>query len=485
VPHLESLPDPLRTIHIMGIAGTAMGSLAGMLKDAGYEVTGSDKAVYPPMSHYLERLEIPVMEGFNAENLDHKPDLVIVGNVIRAVYGEAQALLGSELPYCSFPEAFGALFLRDAHSVVVAGTHGKTTTTSVASWLLESAGRDPGFLIGGIAKNFDRTARAGGGQVFVIEGDEYDTAFFDKGPKFLHYKPKTCILTSVEFDHADIYTDLDHVKESFLKLMAIVPPDGVVIARWDDPGARAVAETAPCTVWRYGPGQEWDGEIDSVDTQRGTMSFRLLRKGQVLGTYTTALVGSHNLYNQVAAAAAAIHYGVDPSELEEGFATFAGIKRRQEVIGEPGAVTVLDDFAHHPTAVRLTLAALRERFGARRLWAVWEPRSATSRRNTFQQEYAEAFDDADIAVIAAPYDQSGIEEGDRFSSTRLVEDLSARGVDALVLADAAQIAQTVGVRAHPHDVIAVLSNGAFGGLHAKLIEVLETRFGERERRGSP
>ena len=476
MPHLKSLPEPLRTIHIMGIAGTAMASLAGMLKDAGYEVTGSDKAVYPPMSDYLARLEIPVMEGFNAGNLDHNPDLVVVGNVIRAVYDEAQALLASELAYCSFPEAFGALFLKDAHSIVVAGTHGKTTTTSVAAWLLQAAGKDPGFLIGGIAKNFDRTARAGGGEVFVIEGDEYDTAFFDKGPKFLHYRPTTCILTSVEFDHADIYRDLDHVKESFLKLMAIVPADGVVIARWDDEGAREVAEAANCPVWRYGPGQEWDGEITSVDTERGTMDFQLLRGAEVLGTFTTALVGSHNLYNQVAAAAAAIHYGVEPAELAEGFATFAGIKRRQEVIGEPGGVTVLDDFAHHPTAVRLTLGALRERFGQRRLWAVWEPRSATSRRNTFQAEYAEAFDDCDFAVIASPFDQSNIDEGDRFSSIQLVEDLSERGVDALVLENASQIAQTVGTRAHPRDVVAILSNGSFGGLHVRLLDVLATRF---------
>ncbi len=476
MPHLDTLPDTLRTIHVMGIAGTAMGSLAGMLKDAGYEITGSDKAVYPPMSDYLKRLEIPVMEGFNAENLSHDPDLVVVGNVIRAIYDEAQALLSSDIPYCSFPEAFGELFLRDAHSVVVAGTHGKTTTTSVAAWLLEAAGKEPGFLIGGIAKNFDRTARAGGGKVFVIEGDEYDTAFFDKGPKFLHYRPRTCILTSVEFDHADIYRDMDHVKESFLKLMGIMPADGVVIARWDDPGAREVAETATCPVWRYGRGQEWDGEIASVDTDRGTMDFRLLRGGEVLGTYTTALVGSHNLYNQVAAAAAAIHYGVEPADLAAGFSRFAGIKRRQEVIGEPGGVTVLDDFAHHPTAVRLTLAALRARFGGRRLWAVWEPRSATSRRNTFQDEYAQAFDEADIAVIAAPYDQSGIDEGERFSSQRLVEDLSERGVDAMMLDNADQIAQTVGIRAHPHDVIAVLSNGAFGGVHTKLLDLLETRF---------
>ncbi len=276
MPHLIPPADQIRTVHIMGVAGTAMAALAGMLKDAGYAVTGSDKAVYPPMSTYLESLGIQVMQGYVGSNLDHSPDLVIVGNVIRAIYEEAQVLLERDLPYCSFPEAFGALFLRDAHSIVIAGTHGKTTTTSLTAWLLEAAGKEPGFLVGGIAKNFDRTARAGSGQVFVIEGDEYDTAFFDKGPKFLHYRPKTCILTSVEFDHADIYRDLDHVKESFRRLVAILPHDGTLIVRGDDPGARDVATGARCRVWTYGAGQLWDGRVESVDTDTGTMRFTVL-----------------------------------------------------------------------------------------------------------------------------------------------------------------------------------------------------------------
>ncbi|MBX2796227.1 MAG: UDP-N-acetylmuramate:L-alanyl-gamma-D-glutamyl-meso-diaminopimelate ligase [Myxococcales bacterium] len=460
----------------MGVAGTAMAALAGMLKDAGFSVTGSDKAVYPPMSDYLEQLGIDVMQGYVASNLDHRPDLVIVGNVIRAVYEEAQALMERDLPYCSFPEAFGELFLRDAHSIVVAGTHGKTTTTSITAWLLDAAGANPGFLVGGIVKNFDRTARAGSGDVFVVEGDEYDTAFFDKGPKFLHYRPKTAILTSVEFDHADIYRDLDHVKESFRKLMGILPADGTLIVRGDDDNAMDVAKLAGCQVWTYGPGQEWDGRVDSVDTTTGTMTFTVLRRGEPLGTFTSALVGEHNLYNQVAAAAATQAYGIEPSKLKAGFDTFAGIKRRQEVIGNPGGVTVIDDFAHHPTAVKLTLEALRERFGQRRLWAVWEPRSATSRRNVFQAEYAEAFGAADQVIVARPYDQSGIDEAERFSSDGLVRDLAQRGVDAVCLDDAEAIAQTVAVRAHPMDVVAVLSHGGFGGLHGKLLELLEARF---------
>ena len=476
MPHVTTLPPDLRRIHLMGIAGTAMGALAGMLVDAGYEVSGSDRAVYPPMSDYLARLGIPVMEGFEASNLDHRPDLVVVGNVVRAVYPEAEALLASDIPYCSFPELFAERFLRDAHNIVVAGTHGKTTTTAVGAWLLEAAGREPGFLVGGVAKNFDRTARVGGGRVFVIEGDEYDTAFFDKGPKFLHYRPSTAVLTSVEFDHADIYRDLEHVKQSFLQLVSILPADGLLVARRDDPGAREVAETSRAEVWWYGPGATWDGRIEDVDTRAGTMRFTVLRGGEALGTYTSSLVGEHNLYNQVAAAAAAIRAGVEPAALERGFATFAGIKRRQEIIGEPGGVTVVDDFAHHPTAVAVTLKALRQRFGERRLWAVWEPRSATSRRAVFQQDYARAFDEADQVVIAAPYDQSRIDEADRFSAERLVEDLTERGVDAITLPSARAIAHTVAQRAHPLDVVAVLSNGGFDGLHGELLRLLSERF---------
>ncbi|MEZ4316624.1 MAG: UDP-N-acetylmuramate:L-alanyl-gamma-D-glutamyl-meso-diaminopimelate ligase [Myxococcota bacterium] len=476
MPHIDHLPSSLQSIHIMGICGTAMGALAGMLADAGYTVSGSDKAVYPPMSTYLEGLGIPVMEGFVAKNLDHRPDLVVVGNVVRAVYEEAQALLESDIPYCSFPELLGHLFLHDAHNVVVAGTHGKTTTTSITAWLLECAGKNPGFLIGGIAKNFDRTARTGGGTHFVIEGDEYDTAFFDKGPKFLHYRPVTAILTSVEFDHADIYTDLEHVKQSFRKLVAIMPANGCLIVRWDDEGARSVASEATCDVWRYGPGQEWDGRVESTDTDTGTMTFSVLRAGEVVGTYTSSLVGEHNLYNQVAAAAAAIRAGATPAELTQGFATFAGIKRRQEVLGEPGGVTVIDDFAHHPTAVLSTIQALRQRFGTRRLWVAWEPRSATSRRNVFQSAYAESFDGADRVLIARPFDTSGIPEDQRFDSDRLVNDLAARGVDALVLDEPEQIARTIALGAHPRDVVAIFSNGAFGGVHKRLLALLEDRF---------
>jgi UDP-N-acetylmuramate: L-alanyl-gamma-D-glutamyl-meso-diaminopimelate ligase len=477
MPLVDHPPAPPATIHLMGICGTAMGALAGMLKDAGYRVTGSDTACYPPMSDYLAGLGIEVMQGWKASNLDHGPDLVVVGNVIRAEYEEAVAVRERDLPYTSLPAMLGATWLERAHSVVIAGTHGKTTTTALTAWLLEAAGRNPGFLIGGVALNFDRTARAGGGEDFVVEGDEYDTAWFDKRPKFVHYRAKTAVLTSVEFDHADIYADLDAVKRSFRLLVDGLGPEGTLVARWDDPNVREVCQGAACRIEPYGPDQKWDGRIEDVDTERGVARFTVLREGRPLGTFRSILVGEHNLYNQVAAAAVATLRGVPPERLADGFEGFLGIKRRQEVIGEPGGVTVVDDFAHHPTAVRVTLDALRLRFGGRRLWAVWEPRSATSRRDVFQDAYAAAFDGADRVLVAAPHDTARIEAGHRFSSDRLAVALTARGVDAAALPDADAILAVLAAQVQPHDVVAILSNGAFGGLHAKLLEALGRRFG--------
>ena len=477
MPHWTGdLPAPPATIHLMGICGTAMGAFAGMLKDAGYEVTGSDKGIYPPMSDYLASLGITPREGFVAENLDHAPDLVVVGNVIRAVYDEAVALRDRDLPYTSMPELLGRLYLQPAHSVVVSGTHGKTTTTSIMAHLLDAAGLEPGFLIGGIAGNFERTARAGAGAYFVIEGDEYDTAYFDKRPKFVHYAPNTAILTSIEFDHADIYDDLAAIEASFRTLIDSLPEDGTLVARWDDPVIRRVCVDAPCKVLRYGQHQPWDGRIESVDTATGDMTFSVLHEGEVVGTFQSCMVGVHNLYNQVAAVAAAMSLGLSAETLAEGFASFAGIRRRQEILGSPGDVTVIDDFAHHPTAVHLTLQALRQRFGGRRLWAVWEPRSATSRRNVFQEAYADAFSEADRVIIAQPYDTSGIPPEERFSSDRLVQDLCSRGVAASTFDTPADIGAVLAAQAQPHDVIAILSNGAFGGLHTSLVKALQARF---------
>jgi len=485
MPLVDALPSPLRTIHIMGVGGTAMAALAGMLVDAGYTVTGSDTAVYPPMSDVLARLGIRVMQGYKAENLAHRPDLVIVGNVIRASYPEAEALLASDLPYMSFPALLGHLFLDRHRSLVVAGTHGKTTTTALAAWLLDKAGREPGYLVGGQPLNFDRTARDGAGAPFVIEGDEYDTAFFDKGPKFLHYRPSAAILTSVEFDHADIYADLEHVKDSFRRFVRLIPESGALVAWWPSDAVVEVAREAKCEIRRYGPGQDWDGRVDDVDHATGSMRFTVLREGRVYGQFQSIMVGVHNLYNQVAVVALLDREGLSPAEMAAGFASFRGIKRRQELIGEPGGVAVIDDFAHHPTAVKLTLEALRLRFGPRRLWAIFEPRSNTSRRAVFQAEYAAAFDEADLVIIAPPVDLSRIAETERFDPARMVADLRARGKEAFLarvpppsdgapaeptaeqIADA--VAAMVIANALPSDVVAVLSNGGFGGLHRKLL----------------
>lgn len=489
MPHVHSLPETLRHIHIMGIGGTAMGALAGMLVDAGYRVTGSDGGVvYPPMSDYLHSLGIAPMVGFHAENLSVNPDLVVVGNVVRSSYAESKALLDSAIPYLSFPELLGLRFLADQQSIVVSGTHGKTTTTSIIAWLLEAAGRKPGFLIGGVAANFDRTAKGPEANHFVIEGDEYDTAFFDKGPKFLHYRPKTAIITSIEFDHADIYADLAHIQGNFRQLVEIIPDDGLLVARWDSDAVAEVCADARCEVRRYGPGQQWDGRIEDVDTTRGVMRFSVLEAGRSVGTFESLLVGEHNLMNQVAAVAALTREGLTADELAAGFSTFKGIKRRQEVRGEVGGVTVIDDFGHHPTAVKLTMEALRLRFGGRRLWAIFEPRSNTSRRNVFQREYTEAFDAADLVVIAPPRNLDRIPEGERFDAGKLVSDLRARGKEAFLWGDGPEgplepapsadaIAAQVAANASPADVVVVLSNGGFGGLHDKLLGRLRDRFG--------
>ncbi len=466
----------------MGICGTAMGSLAAMLVDAGFTVTGSDSAAYPPMSDVLRDLGVEVMEGFSASNLDHQPDLVVVGNVVRAVYDEARALLAGDLLYCSFPQLLGALYLDDTRPLVMAGTHGKTTCTAIAAWLLESAGRSPGYLVGGVALNLQRTARACGAPAgvprhFAIEGDEYDTAFFDKQPKFVHYRPRTGILTSVEFDHADIYRDLDHVKQAFRRFVDLIPADdGCLVACWEHENVRDVAQGAACEVRRYGPGCSWDGRVVGVDHEAGTMRFEVLRAGRIFGTFESCMVGEHNLWNQVAVVAALEREGLTAAQLAEGFASFKGIKRRQQQRGVVGGVAVIDDFAHHPTAVKLTLEALRLRFGGRRLWGVFEPRSNTSRRSIFQREYAGAFDAADQVIIADPGRKDSLPSEDLFSPRALVDALLKRGLEAHHIAEPDEIAAVVAANVMPADVVAIMSNGSFGGLHERLLAALGRRF---------
>src|SRR5262245_14283725 len=456
-----------------------MGSLAGLLKARGLEVSGSDSRLYPPMSTALERWNIAVHEGFRAEQLiAARPDLVVIGNAVRAENPEAVAAIEEGIPYLSFPDALYRLAIEGKHSVVVAGTHGKTTTTSLVAKLLEAAGRDPSLLVGGFALDFDGSFRDGRGSHFVVEGDEYDTAFFDKTPKFLHYGARTCVLTSVEFDHADIYRDLDHVKQSFRKLVERLPADGLLVAAANHAGVRDVIGGARCRMVGYGLGAEGDPEWRAEDlrAEKGGTRFTILRAGKRVAEATLPLFGGFNIENALCAVAATASLGVPVEQAAAALAGFRGVKRRQELRGEARGVAVVDDFAHHPTAVAGSIASLRARYPGRRLVAVFEPRTNTSRRAVFQQAYAEAFDAADAAVVAVVpdtpiYSATG-EVAERFSSPRLADDIRARGVPAVAIDGVDSIVAHLARETRPGDVVLVMSNGDFGNVWGRLLDAL-------------
>jgi UDP-N-acetylmuramate: L-alanyl-gamma-D-glutamyl-meso-diaminopimelate ligase len=475
-------------VHFVAIAGTGMGSLAGLLKVRGLEVTGSDEGVYPPMSVALERWGIPVALGFRPENvLERRPDLVVIGNAVRPDNPEARAVLEAGIPHLSFPDALYEHAIRGRHSVVVAGTHGKTTTTSLLATLLVETGRDPSVLVGGISANLDGSFRDGSGEHFVVEGDEYDTAFFDKTPKFLHYHPRTAILTSVEFDHADIYRDLEHVKSAFRSLVAGMPRDGCIVAALAEPNVADVVRGAPCPVVGYAPEEgraEWSAGALEISAE-GT-AFDVRRGGAVLTRAFLPLHGRHNVANALGALATADRLGVPLPEAAAALRRFRGVRRRQELRGEVGGVAVLDDFAHHPTAVRETLAGLRARFPGRRLVAVFEPRSNTSRRAVFQKDFAEALRAADRVVVATPsdaplYSATG-EVRERLSAETLAADLRAAGRDAVALPDVDAIVAHLARSCAAGDVVVTLSNGGFGGIWEKLLATLAGQGGRLESR---
>ncbi len=472
---MSPAPAPIRRVHLIGICGTGMGSLAGLLVDAGYEVRGSDQAVYPPMSTMLRDKGIRLLEGYKAEHLDDRPDLVVVGNIATRTNPEAVAAAERGIPFLSMPETIGRLFLDGRHPIVVAGTHGKTTTSALMAWVLSGAGRSPSFLVGGVMRNFDRSYGLGRGEEFVIEGDEYETAFFDKGPKFLHYRPRTAILTSVEFDHAEMYADLDAVKEAFRKLVRLVLADGLLVYCEDDPNVReVVAERhGPSEPYGTNDGRGWRGRIRATDPEG--MEIEVKHDGRPFGRFRTPLSGPQNLANILGVVAVARSLGLDATAIGEGLRTFAGVKRRQEVRGVADGVLVLDDFAHHPTAVRLTLAGMRDRFPGRRLWALFEPRTNTTRRSVFQEEYAQSFDDADRIVVSAVDHPERAPEGQRFSAERLVADLRTRGKEAAFIPTVPEIVAHVAREARRDDVVLVMSNGPFGGIHDSLLAALSER----------
>ncbi len=456
-----------------------MGSLAGLLHARGLRVTGSDAKLYPPMSTALERWGIPVHEGFRAEHLlGDPPDLVVIGNAVRPDNPEARAAIDEGLPYLSFPDALYQLAMAGRHAVVVAGTHGKTTTTSLVASLLLRCGLDPSLLVGGFAHDFDGSFREGQGEHFVVEGDEYDTAFFDKSPKFLHYHPRTLILTSVEFDHADIYRDLDHVVEAFRSLVSAMPSDGVIVAATDHAGVRRVLESARCAVLGYGLRAGSGARFRAVDPQVGPggTSFGIVLDGQRLAEATVPLFGEANLENALGAVACASELGAPLAEAARALAQFGGVRRRQEVRGEARGVTVIDDFAHHPTAVRASIAALRARFPARRLVAVFEPRTNTSRRALFQRDYARAFDGASWALVPEVpeeplYSATG-EVGELFSAATLAADLGRAGIDASAYPNVDSILEALVEGCRPGDVVLVMSNGSFGNIWEQLLSRL-------------
>jgi UDP-N-acetylmuramate: L-alanyl-gamma-D-glutamyl-meso-diaminopimelate ligase len=475
-------------VHLIGIGGTGMGAVAGLLVAAGHEVRGSDAAVYPPMSEQLEALGVPVMMPYGEHNLDWMPDLVVVGNVHGKDHVEVKAAQARGLKLTSFPAVIGEQLLPGKHSIVVAGTHGKTTTTSLLGHILLEAGRDPSLFVGGVPVGLGHGWRLGTGP-FVIEGDEYDTAFFDKGSKFLHYKPDTVILTSVELDHVDIFPSFDAVRDAFKKLVSIMPPTGLLVAYADSADVRAIAKAAPCKVELYTvyapdgttDGEDSDGGIPGDIAwwaknlevgKSGRAAFDVYHHGERLDRFETLLVGRHNVANAVAAIAVAHAQGVSIKDIQRGLATFAGVRRRQELRGIAGGVTVLDDYAHHPTAVRETLKALRRRFPKRRLIAVYEPRSATSRRKTFQSEFADAFAHADEVIVGRMYDASKIPPEDRFDPEKLALDLHRSGTQAAYTADTNAIVKQLAENAAPGDVVVVLSSGSFDGLHDKLLDAI-------------
>ena len=469
------LPPP--HIHLIAICGTGMGSLAVLLKTLGYRVTGSDQHIYPPMSTQLQEWGIPLYEGFKAAHLQPRPDLVIVGNAVSRGNPEADAAAQVGVPVMSFPQALAHFLIGERHAVVVAGTHGKSTTTALIAWLLEHAGRDPGYFVGAVMRNFPTPISLGGGEHVVVEGDEYDSAYFDKGPKFLHYRPRTALLTALEFDHADIYRDLAHVRSAFARFVHLLPAEGCLIACADDPGVRSLCaeEEIAGSVQTYGLEADADWHAAEWGASGDGTVMEVLHRGKGFGRFEITSFGPHNVRNALAAIAVAHRLGVSQERIASGLASFAGLKRRCEVRGEVGGVTVIDDFAHHPTAVGLTLEGLRQAYPGARLWVVFEPRSATTRRKVFQEAYVDALSRADRVVLAEVYRKEELAADERLSEDRLVEALRARRVAAWFHSNTAAIVARVSAEARDGDLVVVMSNGGFDNIHERLLTALRQK----------
>jgi UDP-N-acetylmuramate: L-alanyl-gamma-D-glutamyl-meso-diaminopimelate ligase len=464
--------------HLIGICGTAMASLAGMLQARGHHVTGSDENVYPPMSTMLASLGINVMQGYEAAHLNPAPDCVIIGNAIPRGNPEVEETLNRKLLYRSQAEMVKEEFIRGRRSLVVAGTHGKTTTTSIAAWVMDQGGLNPIFLVGGVVQNFDSSFRVTTGDYFIIEGDEYDTAYFDKGPKFMHYLPETAIVLNIEFDHADIYADLPAVKTAFRRLMNLVPGNGRLIVGWDSPHVREVVAEMGQKLYTqletFGTCEDARWQARDIDYSGELARFRVFRDGHEWSEFRTTLIGDFNIRNCLAVIIAADAWGVERRAIAEALATFKSVRRRMQVRGEERGVTVIDDFAHHPTAVRETLQALRTKYKERRLVAVFEPRSWSSRLAVFQEDYTRAFTAADYVVIASVFDsQKATEKGRVLDTNQLIAGIAAQGKPAFQIEGADGIVRHITPELRAGDVVAIMSNGGFGGIHEKLLAALK------------
>jgi UDP-N-acetylmuramate: L-alanyl-gamma-D-glutamyl-meso-diaminopimelate ligase len=460
----------IKSVHFTGIGGTGTAAAAAAMQEKGFRVTGSDQNVYPPMSTFLTEKKIAVMNGYDEKNLAHKPDLVVIGNAISRGNPEAEFVLDHKLRYCSLAALLAEFFIRGKRALVVTGTHGKTTTTSLLAWVFEHSGLNPSFFIGGIPTNFGQGARFTDSEWFILEGDEYDTAFFDKRSKFIHYQPEVGIINNLEFDHADIFENLDAVKKTFSHFIRLIPRNGLLLGNGDDANLAPLLNVTHCPVKKFGLGENNSVQAFNLKLAPTASEFEIPSF-----KFHINLVGELNVRNALAVVACAKHCGLSNKQIQSAFDTFKGIKRRMEVRGIAGGVTLIDDFGHHPTAIRETLRALRIKYPREKIWAIFEPRSNTTRRNVFQTELAESFADANAVVVSevARLEQLAAEE--RLNPEKLMQDLKTSGKDAAYLPDVDAIVAHVGKGAQGGDIVCVFSNGGFGGIHGKLLE----RFGKK------
>ncbi|MEI6079626.1 MAG: UDP-N-acetylmuramate:L-alanyl-gamma-D-glutamyl-meso-diaminopimelate ligase [bacterium] len=472
----------MKTIYMVGICGTGMGNLAMMLKSKGYNVVGSDSNVYPPMSTVLTNAGIKILQGYKEENLKELPDMAIIGNVVRRDNPEAQLLINSDVKYYSMPEALREFFFNDKKTVVVTGTHGKTTTSFMAAWLLENAGLKPGFFIGGVPKDFEVMGRPAQGDYFVIEGDEYDTAFFDKAAKFFHYNPKYLIINCIEFDHADIYPDLESIKNAFGKLVAKMPKDGVIVYNAQDKNIADILHLANCKTVSFSGDEKTPADykaqkirVEHGDIESNTepkLNFEVISKKES-HPFTLSVPGMHNVLNAMAVIALSQEMGLGIDKVRHALDSFRGVKRRQEVYGTSGGRIIIDDFAHHPTALSYTIDAIKEWYYPRRIWCLFEPRSATSRTNILQNEVIDALSKAERVILPPVNQPERVEESKRFNPEYVCKVLRDRGVDAQNLAGVDEIVEYLSENTAPGDVILIMSNGGFGGIYEKLMKAFQ------------